>query len=154
MRKNISALLIFLFVSVVMLTGCGSSSNDGTLPMILPSSSADPSSPTDPTSPPSEVSGYAFDNATTPMEITQANKDYTLKVQLLNDGFVAVGETVQLRAFSALYGDVASYSVTTGADGYANFDYTSHYSRNSIGFSISGRWWSIQFDQRNDAHID
>ncbi len=113
MKKHILTILTFLFVSVVMLTGCGSSSNDGSMPIILPEK------------PTPGLSGYVFDNATTPIEITQSNKDYTLQVQLLKDGFIVVGETVQLKAFSALYGDVTSYSAITGTDGYANFDYIS-----------------------------
>ena len=71
------------------------------------------------------VDGYAFYNATTPLEITQPNTVYTLKVQLLKDAFSVVGGVVQLKAFSSTYGDVTLYSVVTGADGYANFDYTS-----------------------------
>jgi len=69
--------------------------------------------------------GYSFYNATTPLVISQANTNYDVKVQLLNDGFIIAGETVELMAFPADYGDVESYSVVTGADGYANFAYTS-----------------------------
>ncbi len=69
--------------------------------------------------------GYAFFNATTPLEITQASTAYDVKVQVLLDAHPAVGKIVGLQAFPSIYGDVSSYNVTTGDDGYATFAYTS-----------------------------
>jgi len=73
--------------------------------------------------------GYSFYNATTPMEITEANTQYDIKVQLLKDGRIAEGETIELAPISGnnngIYGKVADYSVVTGADGYGTFAYTS-----------------------------
>ncbi len=66
-----------------------------------------------------------FFNATTPLEITQANTAYEIKVQMLEDGYVANGKTVRMKPFNSQYGEVASYDITTGADGYATFSYTS-----------------------------
>jgi len=73
--------------------------------------------------PPSEL-GYSFYNATT-TAVSQANTPYEVKVQLVNNGFAVPGRIVQLKTFSSNYGAVSSYSVTTGNDGFAVFDYTS-----------------------------
>ncbi|MDD3592837.1 MAG: hypothetical protein PHO65_09350 [Sulfurovum sp.] len=69
--------------------------------------------------------GYSFYNATTPMEITESDTPYQIKVQLVKDGYVAVGETIKLRPFDNTYGNIADYEATTGSDGYATFEYTS-----------------------------
>jgi len=75
------------------------------------------------TTPP--TTGYSFFNAATPLVISQPNATYEIKAQLLKDGFIASGNAVQLMPFSALYGNVSDYSVTTAGDGYAKFNYTS-----------------------------
>jgi hypothetical protein len=66
-----------------------------------------------------------FFNATTPVEVTQANSPYEIKVQVIENGYVASGKVVQLKPFSSIYGNVSSYTVTTATDGYATFNYTS-----------------------------
>jgi len=74
--------------------------------------------------PPSE-NGYSFYNATTPLIVNQFSTTYPIKVQLTNYGFTAPGKQVILKAFSNILGSMNTYSVTTGEDGYANFEYTS-----------------------------
>ncbi|QOR62321.1 hypothetical protein ACM66Z_02275 [Sulfurovum sp. ST-21] len=72
--------------------------------------------------------GYAFINATTPLNIGASNTDYTISMQLIKDGFVASGETVELKAFSNVYGSIkttTTYTVATDANGIAVFDYVS-----------------------------
>ncbi len=109
MKRNIVVILAFLFVSI--LTGCGSNSKpDG-----VPGEDGDPI----------VQDGYSFYNATTPLEITQANTNYVIKAQVLLDAHPAVGKTVELAAFPSIYGDVKSYNLTTGEDGYAIFEYSS-----------------------------
>lgn len=80
------------------------------------------------TTPPPE-DGYSFYNATTPLEITQPNTPYSIKVQLLKEGHTAEGETVKLRPIednnNFKYGKIESNTVSTGGDGYATFLYTS-----------------------------
>ena len=74
---------------------------------------------------PPTKAGYSFYNATTPVIVSQSDTPYEIKVQLLKDGNVNPGSIVTIKPFSATYGDIAAYSVTTGADGYAHFAYTS-----------------------------
>jgi len=71
------------------------------------------------------VPSSGFFNATTPLEITQASSPYEIKVQMIEDGYVASGKTVKMKPFDSKYGGVDSYEATTGADGYAVFSYTS-----------------------------
>lgn len=80
-----------------------------------------------------DKNGYNFYNATTPMQITQVNTAYKLKVQLLKDAYPAAGKKIRLKSFSSAYGRVDSYEATTGSDGYAVFDYTSPSSMPYIG---------------------
>jgi hypothetical protein len=112
MRKKILHILTFLFVSLVMLTGCGSSNNKGKVPLLLPEEVA-------------PQTGYAFFNATTPLIVNQADTEYDIKVQLLKNGFVAPGQEVVLKPFDSKYGKVSNFKATTGSDGYAIFAYTS-----------------------------
>lgn len=81
--------------------------------------------------------GYSFYNATTPMEITEADTQYEIKVQLVKDGYVAVGETIKLRPFDNTYGDISAYEATTGSDGYATFVYTSPEALPASGSSVT-----------------
>jgi len=73
---------------------------------------------------PPSTQGYSFYNATTPLEITQADAHYDVKVQVLLDAHPVEGKTVNLSAFPSIYGDISTYSVITGSDGYAVFDYS------------------------------
>ncbi len=69
-----------------------------------------------------------FLNATTPMEISKINSSYEIKVQMIENGYVAEGKVVKMKPFdspSGKYGEVDNYEATTGADGYATFLYTS-----------------------------
>jgi len=72
-----------------------------------------------------ETSGYYFSNTNSPLEISVANKGYQLKIQLAKDSFIVSGETINIHVFDNMYGDLTSYSATTGSDGYAVFEYTS-----------------------------
>ena len=71
------------------------------------------------------IPSSGFFNATTPLEITQANTAYEIKVQMLEDGYVASGKVVKMKPFDRQYGEVSNHEATTGADGYAVFPYTS-----------------------------
>jgi len=71
------------------------------------------------------VPSSGFFNATTPLEITQADTAYEIKVQMIEDGYVASGKIVKMKPFNSDNGAVANYEATTGADGYAVFAYTS-----------------------------
>ncbi len=71
------------------------------------------------------ASKYAFFNATTPLVVSETDTPYEMKVQLLKDGLAISGEEVELKPFDSVYGDVSSFKVTTGSDGYAVFNYTS-----------------------------
>ncbi|MBN2826078.1 MAG: hypothetical protein JXQ76_12180 [Campylobacterales bacterium] len=72
--------------------------------------------------------GYSFINATTPLEIVEAESEYDIKVQLIANGFAVADETVTLKAFSNpndQYGTFTALSAKTDALGYATFKYTS-----------------------------
>lgn len=84
-----------------------------------------PIDPTDPTNPDVPENGYAFFNVDTPLVISQANTDYEIKAQVVKDGLILAGKEVLMKPFNATYGDVSSYMVKTGDDGYARFAYTS-----------------------------
>ena len=113
MRKNILASLTFLFVSVLMLTGCGSSNNDGTLPIIMP---AQPE-------PTPDVNGYAFDNLTSTLNITSYEK-YKIEFQLTQRGVAVPGAPVAMKVFDQSLGSVASNFATTDENGKGDFIYT------------------------------
>jgi|GEM_PF-724019 len=81
--------------------------------------------------------GYSFYNATTPLAISEADTKYQIKVQLLKDGYVAVGETIKLRPFDNTYGDIAIYEASTGSDGYVTFEYTSPETLPAYGSSVT-----------------
>jgi len=86
---------------------------------------------------PQHDDGYSFYNATTPLTVSEANTKYQIKVQLLKDGYVAVGETIKLRPFDNTYGNTAVYEATTGPDGYATFEYTSPETLPAYGSSVT-----------------
>ena len=71
------------------------------------------------------VPSSGFFNATTPLNVTHTNTQYSIKVQMLDNGYVASGKIVKLLPFSSQYGDVGNYTASTGADGYATFSYRS-----------------------------
>jgi predicted small lipoprotein YifL len=70
-------------------------------------------------------SGYALYNITTPVTISLPATSYEIKAQVLKDGLVLSGKEVTLKPFESQYGSVKEYTVKSGADGYANFLYTS-----------------------------
>lgn len=71
------------------------------------------------------VPSSGFFNATTPLEVTQAGTGYEIKVQMIEDGYVASGKVVKLLPFDKRFGSAANYEATSGEDGYAVFQYTS-----------------------------
>ncbi len=97
---------------------------------------------------PPSMNGYSFYNASTPMEITQANTDYNVKVQLLHDTHPVTGQTVTLDAFSSTYGSVSDYNAVTGTDGYAVFKYTSPSIMPADGSSVTLK---LNFQDENNA---
>jgi len=90
--------------------------------------------------------GYSFFNATT-TDISQANTPYTIKVQLLKDGYAVSGKTIKMKAFSSTYGTVSVAEVLTGADGFANFDYTS-----PAVLPTNGTTTELQLDFQDDSN--
>jgi len=73
-------------------------------------------------------SSLTFLNASTPLEIVESETQYTMKVQLVDNGFPVSGKEIQLKAFSNpndQYGSFASMSAVTDNQGYASFIYTS-----------------------------
>jgi len=100
--------------------------------------------------PPPPENGYSLYNASTPLVIAQADKSYSVKVQLIKDGKVYPGGVVSMKPFSAEYGDVTAYSVTTGADGYAKFEY-----RSPSVLPVNGTSTSLElyFEDENNATI-
>ena len=110
MKKNIIYSFLIM-VTMVLFTACGSDSKEN---------------------PPEPESPYAFFNATTPLEIEKFNVDengtiindgYTVAVQLLKNGLVVSGETIQMLPFNLEYGFVTDIVVTTTTNGYAVFTY-------------------------------
>jgi hypothetical protein len=76
----------------------------------------------------SDIESYSFINATTPLEILEAESAYDIKVQLIANGFAVTDEIVTLKAFANpndQYGTFAAISTQTDALGYATFKYTS-----------------------------
>ena len=103
----------------------------------------------DGTIPPTKA-GYSFYNATTPVTVSQSDTTYEIKVQLLKDGKVYPGGSVMMKPFSSTYGDVSAYSVTTGADGYAKFEYKSPLVLPANGISTS---LELLFEDENNKTI-
>ncbi len=66
-----------------------------------------------------------FFNASTPLNITEPITEYEVSVQVVKEGHVVVGKTVNLQPFDRKYGRSVSYSSVTGEDGYAKFSYIS-----------------------------
>jgi len=81
------------------------------------------------------TSGYAFYNLSTPLTVSQPGTAYELKAQVLKDGLVLADKSVTLKPFDSQYGDVSEYTVTTGGDGYAIFNYISPVTLPSNGTS-------------------
>jgi len=76
----------------------------------------------------SDQESYSFINATTPLEIVEAETSYNIKVQLIANGFAVTDEIVTLKAFANpndQYGTFGAISTQTDALGYATFKYTS-----------------------------
>jgi len=97
---------------------------------------------------PPSAQGYSFYNATTPLEITQADAHYDVKVQVLLDAHPIEGKTVELSAFPSIYGNVSTYSVTTGSDGYAVFDYSA-----PTIMPVDGSVTELKLDFKDDNNI-
>ena len=69
--------------------------------------------------------GSGFFNATTPLKVTEAETDYEIKVQVLENGYVAPGKLVRMKPFESKYGTVTTYEAVTATDGWAVFHYLS-----------------------------
>ena len=100
------------------------------------------------TTPPS-VKGYSFYNATT-TEVSQGSTPYDVKIQLLKDGYAVPGEKIKMKAFPSVYGSVSAHEVTTGTDGFAEFDYTSPAILPANGTSTS---FEVSFMDESNATI-
>ena len=116
MRKNILHILTFLFVSLVMLTGCGSSDNKGQAPIIPPPT------PPAPPAPPVNVNGYAFDNLTSKLNIISYEK-YNIEFQLTQYDLAVPGAPVAMKVFDHSLGSVESNFIKTDENGRGNFIY-------------------------------
>jgi hypothetical protein len=109
MKKNIIYTLLFI-VTVGLLTACGTNSKEN---------------------PPEPEGPYTFFNATTPVKITKptevngtiAGPDNNVSVQLLKNGLVEAGQSVQMKPFDLRYGSVLNSVVDTDANGNAIFIY-------------------------------
>ncbi len=97
--------LLTLLVSVVMM-GCGGNSKQDPIP-------------------PVPVNPYAFVNASTPLEITESDTVYEIRVQLTENGFGSPGQTVLMRPFDRTFGLIESEIVETDDSGWAVFNYLS-----------------------------
>ena len=129
MQRKIIYSFIFAVVSMFLAVGCGSNSKD------------------DPIAPPSS-GPYSFFNASTPVTITKSGgcssgtcplvaaesdeeednetieeNSINISVQLLKNGLVEPGQSVQMRPFDRKYGEVLNMVVDTDGNGYAIFEY-------------------------------
>ncbi len=69
---------------------------------------------------------YTFFNTPLPITVKEAEKSYNFKVQLLDkDSRGVSGEEVRILAYDVRYGEIENLSVTTDANGFANFVFTS-----------------------------
>lgn len=105
--------LLTLFVSVIII-GCGGNSKLDPIP-------------------PVPVSPYGFVNASTPLEISERDKDYNLSVQLTENGFGYPGQIVRMLPFDRTFGQVESESVETDTSGWAMFIYHSPENLSELG---------------------
>ena len=109
MKKNIIYSFI-LVLTVALVTACGTNSKEN---------------------PPVSEGPYAFFNATTPLKITKPTEvngtivgnDFNVSVQLLKNGLVEAGASIQMKPFDFRYGSVKDSVVDTDQNGIAKFDY-------------------------------
>jgi len=102
MKKSVFTTIVALLVAM-LLSGCGSNSKQD----------------------PIVVSPYLFINASTPLMITEGDKEYQITVQLIEQGFGFPGQVVKMRPFDRIFGLVLSDTAITDADGWAAFTYRS-----------------------------
>lgn len=108
MKKNLFYIVIAIAVGIF--TACGTDSKENPAPASGP---------------------YSFFNATTPVEIkkpsevngTVVGTDFNVSVQLLKNGFVEVGQSIEMKPFDFKYGSVKLTIVETDDNGLAQFDY-------------------------------
>ena len=109
MKKNMIYSLILILVAT-FITGCGTNSKEN---------------------PPEATGPYSFFNATTPLKITKPSEvngtvignDVYISVQLLKNGLVEAGASVQMKPFDFTYGSVKASVVDTDENGIAKFSY-------------------------------
>ena len=109
MKKNIIYSFI-LVLTVSLLTACGTNTKEN---------------------PPAPDGPYTFFNATTPLKITKPTEvngtitgnDSNVSVQLLKNGLVEAGQSVQIKPFNLRYGSVLNSVVDTDVNGNAIFKY-------------------------------
>ena len=133
MKRKIIYSFVFAVVSMFLVVGCGSNSKEN--PIGGPSGGP-----------------YSFFNASTPVTITQnggsggtcggsttcpllADEEEPvdpiepeehathISVQLLKNGLVEPGQSIQMRPFDRKYGEIVSMVVDTDENGYAIFEY-------------------------------
>ena len=109
MKKNLIYSLV-LVLTVALLSACGTNSKEN---------------------PPEPEGPYAFFNATTPLQVikpTEVNgtitgADSNVIVQLLKNGLVEPGQSIQMKPFDFRYGNLLNSVVSTDANGNAIFQY-------------------------------
>jgi len=109
MKKNLIYSLV-LVLTVALFSACGTNSKEN---------------------PPEPIGPYTFFNGTTPLKIikpievngTISSADYNVIVQLLKNGLVEPGQSVQMKPFDFRYGNILNSVVSTDANGNAIFKY-------------------------------
>ena len=109
MKKNLIYSLV-LILTVALLSACGTNSKEN---------------------PPEPEGPYAFFNATTPLKVikpievngTITGADSNVIVQLLKNGLVEPGQSIQMKPFDFRYGNLLNSVVSTDANGNAIFQY-------------------------------
>jgi hypothetical protein len=124
MKKNI--FYAFMLALALILSGCGGNSIED---IKATSSTVTPANPTDggtiTPSTPNVDGNFSFFNVPSSLTVSAASKVYPIKLQLINKAIKGVsGKTIEILAYDNRFGEMTSMSVTTDANGFANFEYT------------------------------